>query len=157
MHSFHVMLTAWSFHKSSGTAFQHLLSYLKQFMTDTSIPSRVSQDKGGTSSHKMMDLWAMHLLSPPGMETAMPGQSLAAPESLVPVSSPPQAQRMADHWRGDSRNLLICCAECSFSAVMGMWTAVGFVYFIMLINQKGGQFHIQQPNKKTEPSKIMCN
>lgn len=142
--SSHVILTAWTFHKSCGTAFKHsTLSHLQQFLTDTSIPSRVSQDREGTSSWKVMDLWAMHLLCPPGISAAMLGQSLAAPGSLVPVSSPPQAERMADHWKGDSVNLVICCAECSFSAVMGLWTAVGFMYFIMLINQEGGQFRLQ--------------
>lgn len=147
MKSFYVMLTAWTFHSSCGTAFQHsTLSHLQQFLTDTAIPSRISQDRGGTSSRKVMDLWAMHLLGPPGMEAAILGQSLAAPGSLVPVSSPPQAERMADHWRGDSVNLAICCAERSFSAVMGIWTAVGFVYFIMLINQEGGQFSLQKQN-----------
>lgn len=99
MNSSHVMLTVWTFHKSCGTAFQHpTLSHLQQFLTDTSIPSIVSQDRGGTSSRKVMDLCAMHLPCPPGIEAAMPGQCVAAHGSLVPVSSPPQAERMADHW-----------------------------------------------------------
>ncbi|KAK2854560.1 hypothetical protein Q7C36_006429 [Tachysurus vachellii] len=74
-----------------------LYNVLWQFLTDTSIPSVVSQDRGGSSSRKVMDLCSMHLLCPPGIEAAMLGQSMAAHGSLVPVSSPPQAERMADH------------------------------------------------------------